>query len=312
MKSIVFLDEYSINDADLSRIKALGNYKGYENTAPEDVVERAKDAEVLILNKIRITDDILAQLPKLELICVAATGVDNVDVAAAEKRGIPVRNAKGYSTHSVAETTIGGAIGLLREIVYYDEFVKDGRYAASPRLFNYDRPTRSLFGRKWGIVGLGAIGHAVAGLATAFGCEVAYHSVSGSKREEPYPEKSLPELLAWADVVSVHAPLNEKTRGLIGDREFDIMKPSAIIINVARGGIINEQALADALNEGKISGAAFDVFSREPIAADNPILTVKDKYRLLLSPHNAWSAAESIDNLIGCVAENIKNYLKGK
>lgn len=312
MKNIVFLDEYSINGGNLSRIKSMGKYKGYENTSPEEVIERAKDAEILILNKVRITEEILSQLPRLELICVAATGVDNVDVEAAGKRGIPVKNAKGYSTHSVAETTLGGAIGLLREIVYYDAFVKDGRYASSPKLFNYDRPTHQLHGRNWGIIGLGAIGHEVAKLAEAFGCEVAYHSVSGAKREEKYPHKELKELLGWADIVSLHTPLSDKTRNLIGSVEFAAMKPTSIIINVARGGIVNEQALADVINEGKIAGAVVDVFSREPIAADNPLLQVKDKYRLLLSPHNAWSAAESIDNLISCIADNIENFINEK
>lgn len=312
MKNIVFLDEYSINGGDLSRIKSLGNYTGYDNTAPDEVVARAKDAEIVILNKVKITDVIFAQLPKLKLICVAATGVDNVDVEAASKRGIQVKNAKGYSTHSVAETTLGGAIGLLREIVYYDAFVKDGHYASSPLLFNYDRPTYQLHGRKWGIIGLGSIGHEVARLAEAFGCEIAYHSVSGIRREEKYPHKDMKELLGWADILSLHVPLNDKTRDLIAGEELGAMKSSSIIINVARGGIVNERALAAAIDNGQIAGAVVDVFSREPITEDNPLLSVRDKYRLLLSPHNAWSAAESINNLISCISENIENFIKNK
>lgn len=310
MKNIVFLDEYCINGADVSSIRALGNYTAYDYTEPHEVTGRAGDAEIVILNKIRVTEELLAGLPKLELICVAATGVDNVDVEAARRRGIPVMNARGYSTHSVAETALGGAIAMLREIVYYDEYVKDGRYAASPRLFNYDRPTRRLHGRKWGVIGMGAIGRRVAGLADAFGCEVAWHSVSGAERKEDYPRMEMAELLGWADIVSLHTPLNDRTRGLIGPKQFDMMKNTGIIINVARGGVVDEQALADAINGGKIAGAVVDVFSREPIAADNPLLSVKDKYRLLMSPHNAWSAAESIDTLVACIAENIENYLK--
>ena len=214
---------------------------------------------------------------------------------------------------------------MLREIVYYDGFVKQGEYSSSPRLFNYDRPTRQLYGRKWGIVGLGAIGHAVAELAGAFGCEVAYHSVSGNKRAEKYPEMELMELLKWADILSIHSPLNERTRGLIGMAELRCMKPTAILVNVARGGIVDEaalaealddgwivdeQALADALDGGILCGAVLDVFSQKPIPADNPLLKIKDPYRLLLSPHNAWSAQESIDNLVQAIVENIQTFLK--
>lgn len=308
MLNIVFLDGYSLNDADLSAVKALGNYTGYEFTAPEQVLERAAEADVLIVNKVKITADIINALPRLRLICEAATGIDNIDTAAAAARGIPVLNAKGYSTYSVAEATLGGAIAMLREVTYYDTFVKDGRYSASTRLFNYDRPTRRLYGRRWGIIGLGAIGRTVAGMAEAFGCEVAYHSVSGAKRAEKYQEKNLDELLAWADIVSIHSPLNDKTRGLIGKAQLERMKHDAILINVARGGIVDEKALADALDNNTIAGAVVDVFSKEPMPAENPLLHVKDPYKLLLSPHNAWSAKESIDNLVAAIAENIISF----
>ena len=322
MLNIVFLDGYSLNDADLSAVKALGNYTGYNFTTPEQVLERAAEADVLIVNKVKITADIINALPRLRLICEAAsavpslsaagpqaTGVDRrIDTAAAAARGIPVLNAKGYSTYSVAEATLGGAIAMLREVTYYDTFVKDGRYSASSRLFNYDRPTRRLYGRRWGVIGLGAIGHTVAGMAEAFGCEVAYHSISGAKRAEKYPEKSLDELLAWADIVSIHSPLNDKTRGLIGKAQLERMKHDAILINVARGGIVDEKALADALDNNTIAGAVVDVFSKEPMPAENPLLHVKDPYKLLLSPHNAWSAKESIDNLVAAIAENIISF----
>ena len=308
MLNIVFLDGYSLNDADLSAVKALGNYTGYDFTTPEQVLERAAEADVLIVNKVKITADIINALPRLRLICEAATGIDNIDTAAAAARGIPVLNAKGYSTYSVAEATLGGAIAMLREVTYYDTFVKDGRYSASSRLFNYDRPTRRLYGRRWGVIGLGAIGHTVAGMAEAFGCEVAYHSISGANRAEKYPEKSLDELLAWADIVSIHSPLNDKTRGLIGKAQLERMKHDAILINVARGGIVDEKALADALDNNTIAGAVVDVFSKEPMPAENPLLHVKDPYKLLLSPHNAWSAKESINNLVAAIAENIISF----
>lgn len=309
MLNIVFLDEYSINDADLSKIKKLGNYTGFEFTAPEHVVQRAANADILIVNKVRITADILRQLPKLKLICEAATGVDNIDVDAAAQAGIPVKNAKGYSTHSVAEATLGGAIALLRESVYYDNFVKSAQYSNSQRLFNYDRPTRQLFGKNWGIIGLGTIGHTVAKLAEAFGCSVAYHSVSGIARPENYPLMSLDNLLQWADIISLHTPLNNKSRGLISTQQFAQMKPSALLINVSRGGVVDEDALADALNNKTIAGACVDVFASEPTPNSNPLLHLNDPFSLLASPHNAWSARESIDNLVDSIANNISEFI---
>ena len=236
--------------------------------------------------------------------------MNNIDLDAAAEHGIEVRNAAGYSTHSVAETTLGAAIALLRESVYYDEFFKSGRYARSPRLFCFDRPIRQLHGRRWGVIGLGAIGREVARLAAAFGCEVSYHSTSGVAREEAYPALPLDELLAWADVVSIHCPLNAHTRGLIGAEQLHRMKPSALLVNVARGGIVDEAALAEALDDGRIAGAALDVFSSEPVKADNPLLALRDPYRLLASPHNAWATGEAIDTLVRCVARNIEAYLK--
>lgn len=307
--NIVFLDEYSMGGRDLTPLRRLGNYTGYAVTAPEQTVTRCLDADVVITNKVVFDDATLDRLPRLRLICVAATGMNNIDLEAAAERGVAVRNAAGYSTRSVTETTIGAAIALLRQSIYYDRFVKSGRYAASGRPFDFHRPTYQLAGRRWGIVGLGQIGREVARVATALGCTVRYTSTSGVARQEAYPALPLGELLGWADVVSIHAPLNERTRGLIGERELGMMRPSALLINVARGGIVDEAALARALDEGRIAGAAVDVFTREPIAADNPLLSVKDPDRLLLSPHNAWSPAEAIDTLIGLVAENIEKFI---
>ena len=305
---IVFLDEYSLAGRDLSAVKALGDYTGYDMTAPDEVAVRCADAEIVVTNKVQLDAATIAQLPHLRLICVAATGVNNIDLDAAAEHGVEVRNAAGYSTHSVAETTLGAAIALLRESVYYDEFFKSGRYARSPRLFCFDRPIRQLHGRRWGVIGLGAIGREVARLAAAFGCEVSYHSTSGVAREEAYPALPLDELLAWADVVSIHAPLNERTRGLIGARELARMKPSAILINVARGGIVDEAALAAALDRGELAGAGLDVFAHEPIEEGNPLLSVREPDRLLLSPHNAWSPVEAVGVLVECIARNIRGF----
>lgn len=304
---IVFLDEYSICNRDLSEIKSLGDYVGYQTTTPDEVIERCKDAEVVISNKVVLDAEIIASLPKLKLICVAATGMNNVDLAAATERGIEVKNAVGYSTFAVAETTLCSALALLREVTYYDNYFKSGEYAAAERIFNFDRPTAQLRGKRWGIVGMGNIGREVARLAEAFGCKVNYHSTSGVTRDEQYSTLSLNELLSTSDIVSVHCPLNERTHNLIANEELKKMKSSAILINVARGGIVNEQDLADALNEGTIRGAALDVFTSEPLR-ESPLYNLKEPYRLLASPHNAWSSVEAIDRLVECITQNIKQF----
>ena len=311
MKKIVFLDEYSIAGRDLSSITSQGEYVAYENTRKEEVVERLKGADVAITNKVVIDGEAMRQLPDLKLICVAATGMNNVDLEAAKELGIVVKNAVGYSTTSVAETTLASALALARNVVYFDEYFHDGRYSKADRAFCYDRFTFELRGKKWGIIGLGNIGREVARLATAFGCEVRYFSTSGTKREEAYPAMELKEMLEWCDILSVHSPLNERTRGLVGREELKVMKPTSWVINVARGGIIDEAALAEALDNGWVAAAALDVFSVEPLR-ESPLYNIKDRYRLLASPHNAWSAAEAIDRLIECVANNIRTWQEGK
>lgn len=308
---IVFLDEYTLGGANLDSIKELGDYTGYASTKPEEVIQRAQGAEVLIVNKVIIGAKEMDAIPTLRLICVAATGVNNIDLEAAAERGILVRNAVGYSTHTVAEAALGSILTLQRQVCYYDHYVKSGAYSASGEWVNFDRPTHRLWGKNWGIIGMGNIGREVARLATAFGCNVAYYSTSGAPRNEEWPHKTLSELLSWADVISIHCPLNEKTRGLIGTDEIAQMKPTALIVNVARGGIVVEKAVADALDAGKLAGAAFDVYPSEPMPADSPLLHTADPDKLLLSPHNAWSAVESIECLVECIATNIKNYKSG-
>lgn len=305
---IVFLDEYSVAGRDISSIARFGDYVGYNMTRPEEVIERCADAEIVIANKVVLSAEIMQALPCLKLICVAATGMNNVDLEAAAELGIEVRNTIGYSTYSVAETTLCSALALLREVVYYDEYFHSGRYAKSDRPFNFNRPTSQIRGKKWGIIGLGNIGREVARLASAFGCEVSYTSTSGVAREEEYPALPLEDLLAESDIVSIHAPLNAKTLNLLDKRELSLMKPSAILINVARGGIVNEEALAAALDGGVIRGAALDVFSTEPLT-NSPLYRIKERHKLLASPHNAWSSDDAIDRLIGCIAKNIEEFL---
>lgn len=308
MINIVFLDEYSLGGNDLSAIKALGQYTGYDRTKPEQVLERCIGATVIISNKVYISRQTMSQLPDLKLIAIAATGMNNVDLEAAAELGIEVKNVSGYSTYSVAEATVCGALSLLKNSSYYDHYFKSGAYAATSDIFHFGRPISMLRGKNWAIIGLGAIGHQVATLAEAFGCKIAYYSTSGFAREERYPRMELSQMLAWADVVSIHAPLNAQTAGLIGTAELSQMKNSAIIINVARGGIIDEAALAEALNNHTIAGAALDVFSAEPLH-ESPLYSLKDSYSLLASPHTAWAADEAVERLIEGIATNIKSIL---
>ena len=308
--NIVFVESLGMCECTINKSLATLKNQGHtvtfyhdRNENEEVLIERARNAEVVVVSNIPLRKHFFENCPKLRMLSVAFTGVDHIDLEECKKRGITVCNAAGYSTEAVAELTIGMMIAVYRKMVGGDAILRIGG----------DRQGvlgSELYGKTVGIVGLGAIGHAVAELAGAFGCEVAYHSVSGNKRAEKYPEMELMELLKWADILSIHSPLNERTRGLIGMAELRCMKPTAILVNVARGGIVDEQALADALDGGILCGAVVDVFSQEPIPADNPLLKIKDPYRLLLSPHNAWSAQESIDNLVQAIVENIQTFLK--
>ena len=308
MAKIAFLDEYSLGDMDLSPIKNLGEYVGYDRTSKEQVLERCKDAEVVICNKTVLRGETLRALPNLRFVAIAATGMNNVDLDVAAELGIGVKNVAGYSTSSVAEATMTFALSLLKNTEYFDNYFKSGAYAATEDIFHFGRPVRQLRGSNWGVIGMGAIGREVARLASAFGCEVAYTSTSGAARKEEYPQMPLEELLAWADVVSIHCPLTPATKGLIGEKELSMMKPTSIIINVARGGIINEEALANALNNKTIAGAGLDVFSREPLHS-SPLYALEDNYTLVAAPHTAWAADAARTVLIQRIAENISEYL---
>ena len=311
MTKIVFLDEYSLGDMDLTPLKELGEYVGYDRTSKDQVLEHCKDAEVVICNKTVLRAETLRALPDLRFIAIAATGMNNVDLDTAAELGIGVKNVAGYSTHSVAEATMTFALSLFKNTEYFDNYFKGGAYAASEDIFHFGRPVRPLRGSKWGVIGMGAIGREVARLASAFGCDVAYTSTSGAVRKEDYPQMQLEELLAWADVVSIHCPLTPTTKGLIGEKELHLMKPTSIIINVARGGIIDEAALAKALNERVIAGAGLDVFSREPLH-ESPLYDLVDNYSLVAAPHTAWAADVARKELIQRIAENISNYLNSK
>ena len=310
MRKISILDAKTLGNVDnLERISQYGITTIHEATAPSETVKNIGESEIIITNKVVIDADVMAKCPNLKLICVSATGMNNIDLKAAEKGEITVKNAVGYSSESVAQHTFASLLQLLNRIDYYDNYVKSGFYSKSEIFTHYGPTITELNGKRLGIIGLGNIGRAVAKIASGFNTEVVYHSTSGKNKTSDYIQLSLHELLTTSDIVSIHAPLNERTHNFISSVEFAMMKSNSIIINVGRGGIIDEVALAQAIDEDKIGGACIDVFEKEPIKPDNPLLKVKNQQKLILTPHNAWASVESRTKLVDIVCENIEAYL---
>lgn len=309
MLKIVFLDAATVGDTPLEPIARLGGLVAYDRSTPEEALERVGDCDVLIVNKIRVDRALLAAAPRLRLVCEAATGVNNIDLEACAERGIPVRNVAAYSTESVVQETFMHILSLAGNGPYFDSRVKDGTYSRSGLFTDVTRPFVELSGKRMGIIGMGTIGRRVAGVAEAFGMIVSYFSTSGTRHCTDYPALELDELLATSDVVSIHAPLNDRTRGLIGAAELARMKPTAFLVNMGRGGIVDEAALAAAVDAGLIAGAALDVFSVEPLPADSPLLTLAHPDRLRLTPHTAWASVEARHRLIAAIAANIRTTL---
>lgn len=306
---IIFLDTYSIGNADLSDLQALGDFTPYETTAPEQVIERCFDADVVITNKVKLLREELEALPNLRLICIAATGMNNVDLEVAAQKNILVKNVADYSTNSVAELTFTLALNLIHHLPYYDHFVKWGNYTQSGLFTHHSRPFSELKGKKWGIIGMGNIGKRVAEIATVFGAEVVYYSTSGKNLEAGYPHLPLTELMQMCQIVSIHAPLYEKTQNLLDYQTLCLMKPEAYLINVGRGGIVNEADLARALRENKLAGAGVDVFSQEPATEENPLLAKDIADKLILTPHLAWASTEARKRLVDTMVEHIRTTL---
>lgn len=313
MKDIVFLDAKTIGEVSNFRVlEKLGNLKVYENSKPDEVVERSKGCEILITNKVQLTREILGELPDLRLICVTATGVNNVDTDYTNKNNILVKNVASYSTESVAQHTFTMLLYLINRPALNDTWVKTGNYSRSELFTYFGQAFWELSGKRLGIIGLGTIGRRVAQIATAFGMEVVFYSTTGRNNNINYKRFDLNSLLSTSDVISIHAPLNEQTSNLIGYEQIKSMRPCAILLNTGRGGIINETELAKALNENLIGGAGLDVFQNEPIESDNPLLKVYDKDKLLLTPHVAWTSIEARQRLIEKLANNIRNYSEGQ
>ena len=303
---IIFLDASTLGAASLDPIAALGELVCYPYSSPEQALERVSEAEVLIINKVKVTAQLMDAAPRLRLICEAATGVNNIDLEAAAARGIPVKNVAGYSTDSVVQLTFALILNLLCRTASYDNYIKCGQYSASPIFTEVSHPFRELAGKTMGIVGMGTIGQRVAKVAQAFGMNVIYFSTSGTSHCKEYPSVSIDELMSGSDIVSIHAPLNARTNGLIKARELALMRPSAIIINIGRGGIVDEQALADAISQETIAGAGLDVFTSEPLPANNPLLHTTHPERLSLTPHIGWASEEALNRLVQGIAANIR------
>lgn len=309
---LVILEAESLGkDMDLSGFSRFGEVTVYEKTTEEECPERVREADIVICNKVRMCSRTLSGAENLKLICVTATGINNIDLDYVKRHNIAVTNVAGYSTVSVAQHTFAMYFYLAEKLRYYDDYVKNGSYAASSLFTCMDRPFTELEGKTWGIIGLGAIGRKVASIAQAFGCRVIYYSTSGAHDDPDYERVDLYRLLKDSDVVSIHAPLNEETENLMNIETFANMKRNAILINVGRGSIVNERDLCCALREGLIAGAALDVLSSEPIRSDSPLLKMADDDRLYITPHIAWASKEARTRLIGLVQKNIASYLEG-
>ena len=303
---IVFLDAATMGDVSFEPFERLGEFISYAASSPEEARERVADADVVMINKVIVDKALIDAAGSLKLICVAATGVNNIDVDYAASKGIPVRNVAGYSTDSVAQATFMHILSLAGGAPYFDQSVKSGAYSRSGMFTDPNWNWWELAGKTIGIIGLGNIGKKVAQIAEAFGMKVCYYSTSGTGHCKDYPCLSLEELLAVSDVVSVHAPLNERTRNLLGAREFAMMKPTAYVVNAGRGAIIVEKELAEAVDNGVIAGAGIDVFVQEPIPEDHPYLKMKHPERMRLAPHVAWASVEARRRLVSMMADNVK------
>jgi len=306
---IVFLDVKTIGeDIDLSYFDALGEVVKYPFSTPEEALVRTEDADVIVLNKIEINEKSIGNAKKLKLVCVTATGTNNLDKEYLEKKGIAWRNVAGYSTESVAQHTFALLFFLLEKLSYYDSYVKSEKYIGDVTFTHFANVFHEISGKTWGIIGLGNIGRRVAEIAKLFGCNVIYYSTSGKNNNTEYKRVGFEELLRTSDIVSIHAPLDENTRGLMNADAFEKMKETAILLNLGRGPIIVEQDLADAINQGEIAAAGLDVLSVEPMSVDNPLRRIKDSDKLIITPHIAWASVEARTRLMQIICNQIKEF----
>ena len=307
---LVFLDTKTIGeDIDLSAYDALGEVVKYGFSTLEEIPKRVKDADVLIVNKIAINEQTIGNAKNLKLVCVTATGTNNLDKEYLKKRGIAWRNVAGYSTESVTQHTFALLFYLLEKIRYYDDYVKDEKYINDTVFTHFAEHFNEVNGKTWGIIGLGTIGRRVADIAKAFGARVIYYSASGSPAQEGYEQVDFETLLTTSDIVSVHAPLNEYTKDLMDREAFAKMKKTAIFLNLGRGPIVVEQDLYEALETGEIAAAGLDVLCEEPMSDTNPLAKIKDSKKLIITPHIAWASVEARNRLMQIIVEQIREFL---
>jgi len=309
---LVFLDANSVGeDIDLSKYNDFGEFVTYGHSTSDEIPVRVVDADVIITNKCLINEGTVGDATNLKLVCVTATGTNNLDKEFLESRGIEWRNVAGYSTESVAQHTFAMLFYLLEKLSYYDAYVKDGKYANDTSFTHFAEHFHEISGKTWGIIGLGNIGKRVAGIAKAFGANVIYYSTSGKNNCEDYTRVDFDTLLRTSDIVSVHAPLTPETEGLMNADAFRKMKDSAIFINVGRGAIVVERDLAAALECREIAAAGLDVLCAEPMSPDSPFLGMKDSRRLLITPHIAWASVEARRNLMNIIYGQIRDFIEG-
>lgn len=305
---IVLLDALTLGDSDLSVFDGLGQLTVYQTTSAEETSGKLAGQQVVITNKVMITAQNMADNPQLKLICISATGTNNVDLIAAQKAGVDVKNVSGYSTESVSQSTFSLLFQLIHQSRYYDQYIATQQWCDSPIFTHIERPFFELKGKRWGIIAMGEIGQRVAQLAGAFGCDVCYYSTSGQNTQQTIPQVSLEALLSECDVISIHAPLNAQTENLIGAAQLKQLKAGAIVMNLGRGGIIDEVAMAEALDKQDIYHGT-DVLAVEPMLSNHPYLSIKASHRLVVTPHTAWASVEARQCLLGKVVDNINNFV---
>ncbi len=310
---IVVLERNSVGpDVSVECLQELGEVTYYKNTVtPEEVRERVKDADIVVANKSPMNEQTLTEARNLKLVCEFATGYDNCDLKYLKGRGIPVCNVVNYCTSMVAQHTFTLALALSQKLPHYDRYVKSGEYSAQDRFSNFDIPFYELEGKTWGIVGMGNIGQKVARIAESFGCKVIFHSVTGKSTVIGYEQVDKDTLLRESDFLSLHCPLSDLTRDFIDAKGLQMMKKSAVLINVARGAVVNNRDLYEALEAGEIAAAGLDVVEKEPLELSNPLSRIKDSNKLIITPHLAWGSVEARNRCVQGVYDNIKAFLSG-
>lgn len=310
---IVILERNSVGtDVSVDCMKDFGDVIVYGNTVtPEEVRERVREADIVIANKSPLREETLRDAPGVRLICEFATGYDNCDLEYCRSRGIKVANVRDYCTAMVAQHTFTMALALSQKLFHYDSYVKSGQYSGQDRFSNFDVPFYELEGKVWGIVGMGNIGRRVAKIASAFGCKVIFHSITGTSACTEYPQADKETLLGESDFLSLHCPLSDLSRHFIDKDALERMKSSAVLLNVARGPVVDNAALYEALVSEKLGAAGLDVVEKEPLEPENPLSRLKDSSRLIITPHLAWASVEARRRCVEEAYKNIEAFLGG-